>query len=233
MHITEIRNSWRSKWEQAQFRGAIFYVETDQRQSGRRVALHQYPKRNDPYAEDMGRAAIQITVQGYVIGKPTLSQGGVQITTDPRIRQGGQARQLGTVTPPPGVQFVGRDYLTMKTALIEALEQDGPGILKLPMQFQFRDLEVMVQGYGVTESRERGGMCAFNMQFVEYGKPQYRSTISTPDEVMKTSATLENTFALAFAGKSRDQIEAMLLPYTKVFQGAGVTGTQSTPATQR
>jgi prophage DNA circulation protein len=59
---------WREKYQQAWFRGASFHVETDMRASGRRVALHQYPKRNTPYAEDMGRQAIQFKVQGYLIG---------------------------------------------------------------------------------------------------------------------------------------------------------------------
>jgi prophage DNA circulation protein len=194
--IMDLPSAWRVHWVQAKFRDAIFYVETDQRGSGRRVALHQYPKRNTPYAEDMGRAAIQIQVNGYVIGRPR-SVGGAQ----------------GLVAP-------ARDYLTMKNDLIKALEQDGPGYLTLPMQFERTDLEVMAMSYTVSESRERGGMCVFQMQFVEYGNPRYRSTIDTSAEIRKTAATTENVLMGFVAGKSRDELVAAMQAYTNVFNTA-------------
>lgn len=214
MHITDARTvgEWRTKWRQAKFRDAMFYVESDQRGSGRRVALHQYPKRNIPYAEDMGRAAIQIQVNGYVIGRPTLSEG-------PRR---------------PAVDQLATDYWTMKNDLIRALEKDGPGELCLPMQFELKDLEVMVQGYTVTESRERGGMAMFQMQFVEYGSPRYRVTISTPDEILKTAATVENVLMGLVEGKSKEAILAALAPYTQVFtEGARQEGTPFAPSNEQ
>ena len=198
MHITDGPSAWRSKWEQAQFRGAIFYVETDNRASGRRVALHQYPKRNTPYAEDMGRAAVQIQVNGYVIGRQTLKRASVR------------AGQNNTIFP-------GRDYLTMKNELIVALEKDGPGPLKLPMQHQFMDIDVMVMGYTVSEARERGGMAVFQMQFVEYGHPNLRATISTPDEILRAATSVEAVLMGLVEGRSRDAIIAAMQPYTKVF----------------
>ena len=36
--------------------------------AARRVVLHEYPKRDTPYAEDMGRAATRYQVTGYLIG---------------------------------------------------------------------------------------------------------------------------------------------------------------------
>lgn len=74
MLITQLSNPWRDRWQQAQFRGAIFFVEVGGRGGGRRVALHQYPKRDVPYAEDMGRTANSFTVQGYLIGPFYLDQ---------------------------------------------------------------------------------------------------------------------------------------------------------------
>jgi prophage DNA circulation protein len=47
---------------------APFHVDVNARQSGRRVVLHEFPKRDTPYAEDMGRRARSFTVTGYVIG---------------------------------------------------------------------------------------------------------------------------------------------------------------------
>ena len=217
MKITDLPSAWRSKWVQAKFRDAMFYVETDARQSGRRVALHQYPKRNTPYAEDMGRAAINIQINGYVIGRQR-SGGAVQITRG-RFNEG-RVQNLPVVQstiPAGGSATQARDYLTMKNELILALEKDGPGYLTLPMQHQFLDLEVMVMSYTATESRERGGMCQFNMTFVEYGDPFFRSTISTPDEIMKSAANVENVLMGLVEGKSKEAIISALQPYTQVF----------------
>lgn len=51
----------------ASFRGAVFHVETSNRSSGRRTVVHQYPKKNVPYSEDMGREAVQWQFSGYLI----------------------------------------------------------------------------------------------------------------------------------------------------------------------
>lgn len=65
-----VQYPWRQFLQPASFRGAEFHVEEDARASGRRVALHEYPKRNDPYAEDMGRRARRHVVEGYIIMSP-------------------------------------------------------------------------------------------------------------------------------------------------------------------
>ncbi|UQR66219.1 DNA circularization N-terminal domain-containing protein [Bradyrhizobium sp. C-145] len=151
--IRDIHNPWRDRYQTATFRGAMFHVETDHRQGGRRTVVHEYPKRNLPYAEDMGRSAIRFTVQGYLIGP---------------------------------------DYLYRKDALITALEQDGPGTLRLPLPYQGQDMEVMVVQYSITESRERGGMCGVEMDFVEYGKPGFSDvSIVTQAAVTNAAAALE------------------------------------------
>ena len=59
---------WRERLQPASYNGAVFHVDTQARASGRRVALHEFPKRNVPYAEDMGRRARKFMVSGYVIG---------------------------------------------------------------------------------------------------------------------------------------------------------------------
>jgi prophage DNA circulation protein len=63
--ISDFHNPWRDMlMQQASFRGVVFHVETGARLSGRRTVVHEYPKRNDPYAEDMGRAARRFHFQG-------------------------------------------------------------------------------------------------------------------------------------------------------------------------
>lgn len=65
--IRDNHNVWRDNLVPASFRGAVFHVETSARASGRRTVVHEYPKRNVPYAEDMGRSAIRYQITGYLI----------------------------------------------------------------------------------------------------------------------------------------------------------------------
>src|SRR5262245_3403357 len=58
---------WRLKLRQAMFKNAAFHVETQGRVSGRRTVVHEYPKLDTPYAEDLGRHAVRYQITGYVI----------------------------------------------------------------------------------------------------------------------------------------------------------------------
>lgn len=60
--------SWRENLRPASFRGALFHVEAGGPSGGRRVAGHEFPKRDRPYAEDMGRRGRRFTIAAYVIG---------------------------------------------------------------------------------------------------------------------------------------------------------------------
>jgi hypothetical protein len=59
---------WRARLRQASYRGVPFYVQQGAKRSGRRTALHEFPKNDTPYAEDMGRRSYQFAVTGYIIG---------------------------------------------------------------------------------------------------------------------------------------------------------------------
>jgi prophage DNA circulation protein len=177
--IKDIHNPWRDRWQNAMFRGCGFFVETGTMAGGRRVALHQYPKRNVPYAEDMGKTANRFSVQGYLIGP---------------------------------------NYLDAKDALIEALEKDGPGMLRLPLPYKMRDVQVMVQGYSVSENRERGGFCQVEMEFVEYGDPNYRTVTSTPAQIEQSAKQTES----AVMGPPAPETAAEVAPYAKVAADASV-----------
>jgi prophage DNA circulation protein len=154
------RAPWREGLGPASFRGAFFHVEAGGKASGRRVALHEYPKRNLPYAEDMGRRAKRFRISGYLIGP---------------------------------------NFTRPRDLLVSALEADGPGLLVLP---KISALQVVCEGYTLTEVRERGGFCTVEMQFVEAGVPGF--TILGVDT----------------AGVSLDTSNAATLAITQVLGGA-------------
>ncbi|HEX7124679.1 MAG TPA: DNA circularization N-terminal domain-containing protein [Thermodesulfobacteriota bacterium] len=52
----------------ASWRGAPFFVDAADLEVGRRQARHEYPQRDIPYIEDLGRRAREYRLEGYVIG---------------------------------------------------------------------------------------------------------------------------------------------------------------------
>lgn len=58
----------------ASFRGVPFEVEASGITVGRRTVVHEYPQRDRPYVEDMGRATRNITLQCFVVGSDYLEQ---------------------------------------------------------------------------------------------------------------------------------------------------------------
>ncbi len=71
MLITEIKNTkWRDELLQASFRGAPFYCDSGSWEGGQRVVEHEFPKKDLPYAEKMGRKAVEMSVRGYCIAYP-------------------------------------------------------------------------------------------------------------------------------------------------------------------
>lgn len=60
--------SWRDNLRPASFRGVSFYIAEVQIGAGRRLARHEYPQRDLPYLEDMGRKAREYKIEAYVLG---------------------------------------------------------------------------------------------------------------------------------------------------------------------
>jgi prophage DNA circulation protein len=58
----------------ASFRGVPFFVDTSERTGGRRAVVHEFPLRDDPFSEDLGRHARKFRVDGYVLGDDYLAQ---------------------------------------------------------------------------------------------------------------------------------------------------------------
>jgi len=141
---------WRLRLVVAQYNGARFHVEQQARQSGRRVALHEYPKRDKPYGEDMGRAAIRYQITGYVISERANNY---DYQRDKHALIAVLEGDLGGVLQIPGV-------------LVDPYQ---PRNDHLGYGNAGGNLLFLCEGYNVTESRERGGYAVFEMRFVEAG----------------------------------------------------------------
>ena len=65
--------AWRAFLQPASFRGAQFKVEVGGQAGGRRNVTQEFPERDTPFTEDMGRRARRYPITGYVIVSPTNS----------------------------------------------------------------------------------------------------------------------------------------------------------------
>ena len=52
----------------ASFRGVPFVVDVAAGEGGRRIVTHEFPLRDQPYTEDLGRAAQRHRIRAFVIG---------------------------------------------------------------------------------------------------------------------------------------------------------------------
>ena len=58
----------------ASFRGVAFHVDEAGLEAGRRTQVHDYPQRDKPFVEDLGRATRVITLTAFVVGDDYISQ---------------------------------------------------------------------------------------------------------------------------------------------------------------
>lgn len=58
----------------ASFRGVTFHVEGSSISAGRRTVTHQFPMRDEPFTEDLGRGARSYQVSGFVLGDDYIDQ---------------------------------------------------------------------------------------------------------------------------------------------------------------
>jgi prophage DNA circulation protein len=66
--------SWRDRLLPASFRGVPFKVESAEGEHGRQTVRHDYPLRDQPFYEDMGRKAREFRITGFVVGDDYLEQ---------------------------------------------------------------------------------------------------------------------------------------------------------------
>jgi len=66
--------SWTKQLRPASYRGVPFGVFGGNSKFGRRNAVHEYPFRDKPWVEDLGRAARRISVSGFLVGDDVIQQ---------------------------------------------------------------------------------------------------------------------------------------------------------------
>ncbi|QXH33113.1 DNA circularization protein [Pseudomonas muyukensis] len=67
-------STWRDQLHRASFRGVPFHVDSDSMPAGRRTQTHEYPQRDKPLVEDLGRVTREIKLAAFVIGEDCYFQ---------------------------------------------------------------------------------------------------------------------------------------------------------------
>lgn len=60
--------AWRKQLRTASFRGIRFNLLGSESSFGRRTANHEFPKRDEPYTEDLGKKAAEFSIEAYISG---------------------------------------------------------------------------------------------------------------------------------------------------------------------
>lgn len=66
--------AWRDDYRPGAFRGVPFHLKSSSATGGRRTVLNEYPLRDEPSTEDMGRRARQFSLTMTVIGQDYMAQ---------------------------------------------------------------------------------------------------------------------------------------------------------------
>jgi hypothetical protein len=137
---------WRARLQPASFRGVPFFVDGAEGEGGRRWAHFEYPGKDVPFSEDLGRTQRKWSLRGYTLGD---------------------------------------DYMGTRDRLLAALETAGPGKLVHPY---FGELNVCLDAYRTREGDDEGGICRFELAFVESSTAAAPIPIEAPGAALGTAA---------------------------------------------
>jgi prophage DNA circulation protein len=124
--------------QQATFNGLPFGVDVSASRKGRRVALHEYAFRDDPWPEDIGRRAREHRITGFLLEYDQVYQGG------PVIQQLKDFESVVEVEGPS--QLVHPIYGTLSGSIVD-FESVSRKELGLVIEIRFVFIEGGVQRY--------------------------------------------------------------------------------------
>jgi prophage DNA circulation protein len=84
----------------ASFRGVPFGVILSESRHGRRLALHEYPYRDEPWPEDLGKAPRKFAIQGFLITDSLIYGGGDVIDQVTDLIEAVETAGAGTLIHP-------------------------------------------------------------------------------------------------------------------------------------
>lgn len=189
----------------ASFRGVPFHVEQGDIGAGRRTQVHEYPQRDKPWVEDLGRATRELSIEAFVVGEGYIEQANALLAALEEAGPGTLVHPwLGTLTVAlkelARVSYaLGQARISM--SFIEAGELDFPAVVAAT-QMQTRIAADALGTATVTSFAQRFGVQGFQ-DFVaaaaggDLGDMLGLVSSSEVDRVLKFSNSLANSVATA------------------------------------
>lgn len=161
--------SYRDSIRPASFRGVPFETEGTQSTFGRRNITHEYPQRDQPFIEDMGRSVRKFTVDAFVLEPDYLAKRDRLLAA---LEQGGP----GTLIHP----FYGSLDVSVDSFSITENKRDG-GMASMSitflesgtLQFPSPDLDTGAQVSSLAGSARAQIATDFTQRFSLLGQPDF------------------------------------------------------------
>ncbi|ECY3258286.1 hypothetical protein AU577_16905 [Salmonella enterica subsp. enterica serovar Alachua] len=91
---------WYETLQPASFRGVPFAVTSGQSNFGRKTALHEYPYRDKPWVEDLGKGTRKFSLQGFLVENSLVYGGGDVIVQRNNLIAACETSGSGTLVHP-------------------------------------------------------------------------------------------------------------------------------------
>ena len=122
--------TWRDSIQPATYRGITFHVRAHESEHGRRIKTHEYPQREGPGVEDLGRRTRRYRVDGYLIGEDYHKRRDALIDAC-ESRPVGHPASAGSILDHP---YLGRLTVALEQVRVSEAIDEG-GLCRVSMTF--------------------------------------------------------------------------------------------------
>lgn len=187
---------------QASFKGVQFYVQASDASGGRRTVTHEYPQRDEPFTEDLGRAARHYRFEAFVLGSDFIDQA-------ERLRDAIESPGAGTLVHP---EFGELEVLAVGGATVSFSQSNR--IARFSLEFVEAGLNAFPQSDSATQTLSRmsadslvsSAIDSFSETIQITGIEEYVNAALEGDllEMIDIVSSSEIAQVLGFAGKVAD-----------------------------
>lgn len=212
--------TWRERKLPASWRGVPFHVDGDELSGGRRGQLHEYPQRDRPFVEDLGRKARKFSFTAFLIGPDYMDRRDALLAALEKAGAGTLVHpEYGSVTVSldPGTDYRishSREqggYCTVQMAFVEAGE----------LVFPSARIDTAVTAWDRAGDLDSAAVTAFADTFSLDGWPDFIAEGALSDmtdalDFMETALSLSGLGALASV---RSELTALIIDATALAAG--------------
>ncbi|ELS41002.1 DNA circularization protein [Pseudomonas syringae] len=189
-------STWRDSLLPASFRGVGFFIEKAVVPAGRKGQLHEFPQRDEPYFESLGKQSKVHTLTGFIVGPDCFEQ-------RDRLLQALEQEGAGELVHP----WLGRVQVQVGECGVTHNLSEG-GLVRLdlkfypanPLKFPVSTLNTRRQLLGASES------------LLDSALRRYRSVMATVDAVRINIQALRNALSGVFA-----TIQRQFTPFMTIY----------------